>query len=239
MADLGDRAGEDGLAVPKLERLVRGLSNKELMAAARVSLSGGWGMAVFGLLLFGALVCSFLVFVLSIALFAGATLSESPDVFLPKTNAMMPWVSLVLFLVSGALTVGFKAFFLTIAQEGEVQLEKFFVGFQRYWKALVAYFLCNLFVSLWSLLLVIPGVIKSFSYAMAYFILADDEYCGVLEAINRSKEMMKGNKWKFFCLHWRFVGWALLASFFTLGIGYLWLIPYIHTSLARFYEDVR
>ena len=74
---------------------------------------------------------------------------------------------------------------------------------------------------------------------MAFFIIADDADCGPLEAISRSKEMMKGNKWKLFCLHWRFFGWALLAAFFTFGIGYLWLVPYMQTSFAKFYEDVK
>ena len=93
-----------------------------------------------------------------------------------------------------------------------------------------------MFISLWSLLLVIPGIIAAFRYAMAFFILADDENCGPLEALSRSKEMINGNKWKYFCLCWRFFGWALLCSF--LPIGWLWLIPYMQTSLAAFYEDV-
>jgi uncharacterized membrane protein len=72
---------------------------------------------------------------------------------------------------------------------------------------------------------------------MVYFIVADDEDTGPLEAIGQSKEMMKGNKWKLFCLQWRFFGWALLCS--LLPIGYLWLIPYMQTSFAKFYEDVK
>ncbi len=89
------------------------------------------------------------------------------------------------------------------------------------------------------LLLIIPGIIATFRYAMAFFIIADDEDCGPLEAITRSKEMMKGNKWKFFCLNWRFFGWSLLAVFFTFGIGFLWIVPYMQTSFAKFYEDVK
>ncbi len=80
----------------------------------------------------------------------------------------------------------------------------------------------------------------TFRYAMVYFIVADDdEEVGALEAIRQSKQMMTGNKWKFFCLNWRFFGWGLLATFFTLGIGYLWLMPYMQTSFAKFYEDVK
>jgi uncharacterized membrane protein len=59
-----------------------------------------------------------------------------------------------------------------------------------------------------------------------------------MEAIDQSKAMMKGNKWKLFCLGWRFFGWILLGIL-TCGIGLLWVLPYLQTSMARFYEDVR
>ncbi len=72
---------------------------------------------------------------------------------------------------------------------------------------------------------------------MAFFVIADDEDCGPLEAISRSKEMMRGNKWKFFCLNWRFFWWGLLCM--ILPIGFLWLVPYMQTSFAKFYEDVK
>ena len=81
------------------------------------------------------------------------------------------------------------------------------------------------------------GLVAAFRYAMAFFIIADDEDCGALEAISRSKEMMRGNKWKFFCLHWRFFWWGLLCMLFPIGM--LWLVPYMQTSSAKFYEDVK
>lgn len=238
MAGLNDRAGGDSLAMPSLGSVVGGSSNRELMAAARMSLFGNWVLAIFGWVLFGALVFSFQFFVLSSALFYGATTSNSAQDFMMKCGAMNPAMLCVQCLISGAVTVGFAAFFLGIVQEGAARPEKLFVGFQRYGKSLGVSFFLVLFIFLWSLLLFIPGVIKGFSYAMAFFIVADDEECGPLEAITRSKEMMKGRKWKFFCLHWRFLGWALLGIP-TLGLGYLWLVPYIQTSLAQFYEDAR
>ena len=154
-------------------------------------------------------------------------------------NAVFFVSALVIILITGPFIAGWFGFFLGIAQEGTARLELLFVGFQRFWKSFGTYFFYTLFIYLWTLLFIVPGIIAAFRYAMAFFIIADDEDCGALEAISRSKEMMKGNKWKLFCLCWRFFGWWLLAVFFTFGIGFLWLIPYIQTSLAKFYEDVK
>ena len=95
-----------------------------------------------------------------------------------------------------------------------------------------------IFILLWTLLLIIPGIIATYSYAMTFFIIADDPQAGALEAIGRSKEMMRGHRWKLFCLFLRFIGWSLLCLL-TFGIGFLWLTPYMQTSLAHFYDDVR
>ncbi len=95
-----------------------------------------------------------------------------------------------------------------------------------------------IFVFLWSLLLIIPGIIATLSYSMTYFIIADNNSITALEAITKSKEMMRGNKWKFFCLGLRFLGWSLLCVV-TLGIGFLWLTPYMSVSSAQFYDDLK
>lgn len=84
-------------------------------------------------------------------------------------------------------------------------------------------------------ILCIPAYIAYFRYSMSYYILADNPGIGPLEAIRRSKEMMKGNKWKLFCLYLSFIGWAVL-SIFTLFIGFLWLTPYIEVSKIAFYD---
>ena len=240
MAGLNDLLSDDGsLPKPGLKDAAGMTSNKELMEQARMALSGIWGGAILGNVLYLILVMSFYLFVGASVFFVAAVSTLSSGSMAAAAPAMESFSNLVELLVSGAFTVGFMAFFLGIAQEGEAQLDLLFVGFRRFWKSFGVYFLSTIFVLLWSLLLIIPGIIASFRYAMAYFIIADDEDCGALEAIRRSKEMMKGNKWKLFCLHWRFFGWALLATFFTLGIGYLWLVPYMQTSLAKFYEDVK
>ena len=93
-------------------------------------------------------------------------------------------------------------------------------------------------IFLWSLLLIIPGIIKSFEYAMIPFILAENPELEMSEVFRLSKMMMDGNKFRYFCLGLSFVGWILLGIL-TLGIGIVFLDPYITASFTLFYEDVR
>ncbi len=232
-------SGNGDLGTPGLGDAVGGLSNKELMAEARMTLSGNWGMAVLGYVLYTALTMSFSLFVFGATIFV-STVAGLNGGNAESASGLMGLVSnTVQFLIGGALAVGFCSFFLGIAQDAEARLELLFTGFRRFWKSFAVYFFYTLLIFLWLLLLIIPGIIASFRYAMAFFIIAEDEDCGPLEAITRSKEMMVGNKWKYFCLQWRFFWWILLAVFFTGCIGFLWLVPYMQTSMAKFYEDVK
>jgi uncharacterized membrane protein len=72
---------------------------------------------------------------------------------------------------------------------------------------------------------------------MTFYILADDSSIGANEALDKSKEMMRGYKWKFFCLGLRFFGLGLLCLL-TLGIGFLWLFPFMQVTMAKFYDDI-
>lgn len=213
-------------------------SNKDLMAEAREALSGNWGWGILGYVLYTALSLAITFFIMTAAVFVGVVSGLSGGNVEAGASAMNGAAQLVQLVIAGPLMVGFYGFYLGIAQENEGRLERLFVGFQRFWKSFGVYFFYMLFIYLWMLLLIIPGIIKCFSYSQAFFIVADDEDCGPLEAITRSKEMMKGNKWKFFCLNCRFIGWSILALF-TFGIGFLWLVPYMQTAYAKFYEDVK
>jgi uncharacterized membrane protein len=196
-------------------------------------------MGVLGYVIYTALMVSIYILVFSSALFVGVAGGLSGGNTESAGESMQLVAQFAEMLLSGAFMVGFCSYFLGIAQEQQARLENLFVGFKRFFTAFGAYFLSTLFIMLWSLLLIIPGIIATFRYSMIYFILADDNTCGPLEAITRSKEMMVGNKWKYFCLQLRFIGWSLLAVLFTLGIGYLWLVPYMQTSMAHFYEDIK
>ena len=113
-----------------------------------------------------------------------------------------------------------------------------FEGFSSFGRALAAHILIVLFIILWALLFIVPGIIAAYSYSMTFYILADNPGVGAREAIGLSKEMMKGYKWKFVLLNFRFIGWSLLALL-TCGIGFIWLVPYMTTAIAHFYEDIR
>ena len=95
----------------------------------------------------------------------------------------------------------------------------------------------SLLTFLWSLLFIVPGIIASYRYALAPYLMAENPDMGVMEAIARSKELMNGSKWRLFCLQLSFIGWSLLCVL-TLGIGYLWLAPYQNAAEAAFYLEV-
>ena len=90
----------------------------------------------------------------------------------------------------------------------------------------------------WFLLFIIPGIIKAYAYAMTYYISYDNPELSAEECINRSMKMMYGHKLDLFLLDLSFIGWILL-SILTLGVGMLWVTPYMYTSRAKFYEELK
>jgi uncharacterized membrane protein len=142
---------------------------------------------------------------------------------------------LVTLAVAGPLLLGLTAYFLLFARDEAPQLEDVFVGFTRYTSAVVLYLLVFIFTFLWSLLLIVPGIVAAYRYSMAYCILSDNPDIGAKEALERSKAAMMGKKGQLFWLDASFFGWALLCIL-TLGIGFLWLAPYWKLSRTYFYE---
>ena len=145
---------------------------------------------------------------------------------------------LVVLFLSGALSVGFSRFCLNIIRSHEAKIEDVFWGFKQYARSLGASLLALLYIFLWMLLLIIPGIIKAFSYSQIHFILADDENVGIEEALKRSEKMMDGYKMDLFVLQLSFIGWAILCLF-TCFIGSLWLGPWVEVSQANFYLEVK
>ena len=186
--------------------------NKILMANARDSLRGFWGLAI------GALIIYFLVF---------CVLGLFPVIGTIAT-----------YIIVGPMTVGGVRFTLSVSRKEKPEIGQLFSGFDRFGTHLAAYLLQTLFVCLWTLLLIIPGIIAALSYSMTYFIIAEDSSISASEAITKSKKMMKGNKWKLSYLGFRFTGWFLLAML-SCGIGFLWVGPYMYVSYAKFYDDLK
>jgi uncharacterized membrane protein len=189
--------------------------NVVLMKMARESLKGRWGLAI----------GTFVVYFIIIAAIQGIA-------------RVAPVVGIVMLIIGGPMTLGLCIFSLAISRNQDARLEQIFKGFNNFGNSLGTYLLMVLLILLWMLLLIIPGIIMSISYSMTFYIIADDNSKGGMEALNLSKKMMHGYKWKFFCLGLRFFGLALLCIL-TLGIGFLWLMPYIYVSYAKFYDDIK
>jgi len=206
-------------------------SNKDLMKQARESLSGRWGLAV----------GTFFVYMLIFGIIGGISVAivgppdYSAGLGVGRSNIV---INIAVLLLGGAFMFGLATFSLAIARKESAKLEMIFYGFKHYGKTLGLYLLITLFTLLWMLLLIIPGIIAAISYSLAFFLMADDPTIGMMEAIDKSKKMMYGYKWKYFCLGLRFIGWILLGIL-SFGIGFLWIVPYIQISFAKFYDDVK
>ncbi len=208
--------------------------NSELRAQARERLDGKWGTFV---------LMTFLMYVISAILQIPGSVGDLLKVLSPEnalTSESMSSISLVLSLLALPLGWGLTVSLLRNHREESVDLENLFDGFRggRYTRVFCALFLVNLFTFLWTLLLIIPGIMKAFSYALTPYILLDEPELTAKQAIARSSEIMEGRRWKLFCLYFSFIGWGILCLL-TFGIGFLWLVPYMNASIAAFYEDAR
>lgn len=156
--------------------------------------------------------------------------------FTPVMGILLLW-TLILLIIGGATTIGYARFNLSLVDRREASFHQLFSEYDRLPRSIAMYILRALYIFLWGLLLVIPGIIASYRYAMTPFIMAEDRDIDANAAITLSKEMMKGFKGELFYLHLTFLGWALLSAF-TLGIGYLWVGPYIKAAESVFYREV-
>ena len=222
--------------------------NTDYKNDALAALKGNWGKAVLATVIYMAIAYIamgpylFQTFKFQAAMTAGTTAVDA-NVLLSQMSTLYGYMGLyyllVIFLVA-PLAVGFiNALRLLLVQgDREVPSNMFSIAKTGYWHKVWGMFLMGVFVFLWSLLLVIPGIIKMFSYAMTPYILEEHPELTANEAIDHSRAMMKGHKFDLFWLYLSFIGWGILCIF-TLGIGNLWLIPYMQTAQASFYEDVK
>lgn len=196
--------------------------SRNLRALGRNALSSKWNMAIVAVVVY--LLCIYIpplilnsLFGINIADLYGADFmySVGTDTYNAVYSSMpeySPLASLYVLLVSGALELGITLFFLAMFRKQDVNAGDIFLGFDRFGKALGLLLFQSLFIFIWSLLLIVPGIIASIRYSQAFFILADDPSKGIRQCMDESKAMMNGNKMKFFCLNLSFIGWMLLAS---------------------------
>ena len=146
-------------------------------------------------------------------------------------------MSIIWLILGGVVEVGYSRFNLGLVDGDTPSIDTLFSYFSHWKTTTVARLLQTLYILLWSLLFVIPGIIATYSYAMTGYILAEQPELTASEAITLSKQLMDGNRWRLFCLHLSFIGWDLLCAL-TLGIGNLWLAPYKQTATAAFYREI-
>ena len=160
-----------------------------------------------------------------------------------STMMPSPMGNLLSLLLDVALTVvfaGFNIYLLNLLRGKSPCFGNILDGFGIWYKVILLSVLKTLFVSLWSLLLFIPGIIATFAYSMALYILLDNPEKTVMQCLRESKAMMRGHKKEFFFLQFSFIGWYLLASFGYVGyITQLWSLPYMNLCYIMFYENLR
>lgn len=146
---------------------------------------------------------------------------------------------IVSIVISPAFSLSTVYIYLALVNFGQKpQAADAFKGFNDFFTAFKANFLASIYVFLWSLLLIIPGIIKSYSYSMILYIVAENPGISAKEALKRSKEMMEGHKMEYFVLGLSFSGW-ILVTVLTFGIAGIWTIPYMNATMANFYNEIK
>jgi uncharacterized membrane protein len=187
--------------------------NKALMTQARAQLLRNWGPCV---------------------IVTGVTI-----VLTAVPGAIRGFGAIVGLIIGGPIALGVAIFYLQLVRQKKApSVNLMFDGFRQFGNSLVAYLLMVLFVVLWAILLIVPGIMAGLGYAMTFYIMADNPNMKGMDALKKSKEMMMGNRWKLFCLGCRFIGWILLGIL-SVGIGFLWIAPYMQTSVTNFYLDLK
>lgn len=223
------------------------METKILRQRARANLAGSWGLSI------GVAAVAFLLG----GLLGGSSFLPSLDTefTLPFLREFSEWLQngwkignmtisirsgifgLATFLLGGVLQLGYAQFLLKQHDGKDAQFNDLFSQFDRFGAGFAQQFLRNLYVTLWSLLFLIPGIVKSYSYSMTPFIMAEHPNLTPSQAIALSMQMMDGHKMDLFILELTFLGWSILCML-TANLGYLVLNPYTNAARAAFYRQL-
>ena len=217
------------------------MTYSELRRMARENLEGNWKKSLgiaFVASIFGALIAgNNLSFEIDLE---REIIQQLPDIILSFLALMVSASSalnLVHFILGGPVQLGYAQILLKQYHRQEFEVKDLFSQFGRFKQGFLMNLLRGLYVFLWSLLFIIPGIVASYKYAMVPFLMTDNPDMTAKESITASKELMDGYKGHLFMLDLSFIGWDLLAML-TLGIGYLWLNPYKNAAHAAFYRQI-
>jgi len=217
------------------------MSYSDYRRIARENLEGNWGKSLgiaFVAAIFGALLAgSNIGFEVDMD---AEYIQRLPGIILSILAALASvasLISLAQFILGGTVQLGYTQILLKQYHRQEFEIGELFSQFHRFKQGFLQSFLRGLYVALWSLLLIVPGIVKSYAYAMTPFLLVDNPNMTAKEAIAASIELMDGHKGELFILGLTFIGWDFLAIL-SLGIGYLWLNPYKNAAYAAFYREL-
>lgn len=189
---------------------------------AIASLSGKWGTAALAVLIY------------CLIIYAGSFITTI--VF--GDSVIGTVISGIWSLACVPLGWGLTIFFLDISRENNPQYSQLFDGYKDVLRIILTYLCFAIAVGIGFLLLIVPGIIIALMFSQAPFILKDNTELGAFEVLSKSANMMKGHKMDLFLLGLSFIGWGILALL-TMGLGFFLLIPYMYTTVAHFYDDLR
>lgn len=193
----------------------------EMKFSARQCLSGNWGPAA---------VATLCVLLVMFPLAYAQQMTTNPSM----TNLL----SLLLLLVEGPLMIAAAYFFLPLSRTAKADINHFFQGFEQIGKAILAGLWHSLWIFLWGLLLIIPGIIKLLAYSQYFYILAENPQADLRQALKTSIKMTNGYKMELFLLDLSFIGWYF-AVIFTAGLALFYVGPYMNTTYCKIYDYLK
>ena len=217
------------------------LTSAEYKEIARDALKGNWGRAI-GAMLIAACLGAFFTSLYFISHFM-FIMSVAIRIFenLPHYFLMLVGIGIVLavffFLAGGPARFGYIDFNLALLDRREAVPSMVLGRFSLIWKGMymkIALFFYELF---FTILLIIPGIVTMYAYAMVPYILEEKKDYTVGKAMKMSRKIMRGHKWELFCLRFSFLGWYIL-SLLTFGLALFYVLPYMNTAEAVFYNEI-
>ena len=211
------------------------MTNQDYKNAALAALKGKWAPAVLAAIIYTLLIIPYFC-IAELPLFAQAGGFTLPSWFKFLLLGGVAYMWLFFYPLANGYVVAHRE--LLVKGDDRLTGNMFHLTFSHWLRFFGGYLLMVVKILLWMFVLIIPGFVKAFAYALTPFLLVDCPDLTPLQCIKLSDRMMKGHKFDLFYLFLSFLGWLLLGLL-TLGIGYFWLMPYMETSVAAFYEDVK
>ncbi len=192
------------------------MRNAEFKRKAKERLRGNWGQAIVVGLIF------------SIA--NGITSYQNNYSDLNNRHSSLGFTSMVLSLLVAPIMYGVIKYFMGFVREESVTIGDIFNSYKDFSKIVVATLLRNLFTFLWALLLIIPGIMKAYSYSMVYNVMNDNSELSGSDALKLSEKMMYGHRMELFILYMSIMGWAIVPMLILVGMFMLMLVGLILSS---------